>query len=431
MAADYKRRHITWGRIVTPFVCLVWHVVNSAIEMPQLAGLSSHCTTRDELPTQANDLNSHTSNASQTNKYEAVNQSNLQLQVGDAADTRSEVFHDFLTTHMQSSNWSLDKHETWLDSAWDTSRQHDCRCADVWIVVVVVLILLDEVQLFVVGQMAQSWARIGLHQVVPSCKQGWPTNWIGRLAQGLLLLGAIMSVVQGKELDSRQMLFMELWNMQMPKKPLKTAQKPDMFQHIKGCDTYLWAPSQSIGLKQKFTLGDGNCWWRAVAHGQSQKWYTIKRRVLHHAITKMDLDDSQIASIKEMRKANAWADEVAAHATAHYLRRTVVVVSGQQIIMIKPRENAAMSSRDIPIFVAHSHNHFSYIHRQQAQQILGQHTNKFPRKFADYRISACDGKESPLIQRSTTRSIPLHNRCGRVQADKANFSIDETTCFSN
>ena len=430
MAADYKRRHITWGKIVTPFVCLcVWHVVNSAIEMPQLAGLSSLCTTRDELPTQANVPNSHTSNASLTNKYEAVNQSNLQLTVGVTADTRQEIFRDFLAIHMQNSDWTIDKHETWLRPAPDASRQTDGRFAGLWIIAMVMIVLLDEVQMFVVSQVVQSWTCIRLHQVIPSCKQGWPTKWIGRYAKGLIVFGAVVSVVQSKELDGRQMLFMQLWNMQKPRKPLQSAQTPDMYQHVKGCDTYLWAPSQAIGLKQKFTLGDGNCWWRAVAHGQSQKWYTIKRRVLHHALTKMDLADSQIASIKEMRKANVWANEVAAHATAHYMRRTVVVVSEQQIIMIRPRDNAAVLEHKVPIFVAHSHNHFSYIHRRQAQQILEQHASKFPRRFADYRISVHDGHEPPLIKRSTTRSIPLHARCGKAQADKAIVALMRRLVF--
>ena len=118
-----------------------------------------------------------------------------------------------------------------------------------------------------------------------------------------------------------------------------------------------------------------------------------------------------------MRKANAWADEVAAHATAHYLQRTVVIVSDQQIIMIKPHNTGC--GREIPIFIAHNHNHFSFVHKQQAQQILKQHIGKSPRKFAEYQASVLDCQNCPFVMYSTARSLPLHRRCHRMHADKA------------
>ena len=430
MAADYKRRHITWGRIVTPFVCLcVWHSVNSAIEMPHVVGLTNHCTNRDELPTQANDHNSHTSNASQTNKTEAVNQSNLQLPGGVAAGTPNEIPHHFLAAYMRNLDRDLEKHRAWMERNSNVGRQNENHYTSLWVIVMLVLVLLDEVQLVVARKLAQIWTRVGLVQTLPSCVQGWPTKWLGRCARGFMILGAVVTVIQSKDLDSRQMSFMNIWNMQMPKKHLKSIQIPNMYQHIKGCDTYLWASSHSINLKQNHTLGDGNCWWRAVAHGQSQKWYTIKRRVLHHAVTKMNLDDNQITCVKAMRKAKVWADEVAVHATAHFLRKTVVVVSGQQIILIKPRDNATRFEQDTPIFISHSNNHFSYIHRQQAQQILAQHVDKAPRSFEDYRTPVDDGRESPLIRRSTARSIPLHGKCGKAQATKATVDLMRSLLF--
>ena len=87
--------------------------------------------------------------------------------------------------------------------------------------------------------------------------------------------------------------------------------------------------------------------------------------------------------------------------------------------MITPRTTTTASRQDIPIFIAHNHNHFSYIHRQQAQQILEQRIGKSPRRFADYRTSVHDCQEFPFVTHSTARSIPLNRRCGRVHADKA------------
>ena len=203
---------------MTPFVCLcVWHVVNSAIVMPQTAGLTSHCNTRDMLPTRANDLNSHTNNASQTSKCKAVNQSNLQLPVDVTADILDEVPHDFLIANMHNLDWSLAKHEPWIDPNQNAVQQSENRAAGLWIIIMAVFVLLDEVQLSVIHKMARLWACTGLIQVLPRCRQGWPTKWIGRFAKGLVVLGAIVSVVQSKELDSQRMSFMGLWIMQMPK----------------------------------------------------------------------------------------------------------------------------------------------------------------------------------------------------------------------
>ena len=118
-----------------------------------------------------------------------------------------------------------------------------------------------------------------------------------------------------------------------------------------------------------------------------------------------------------MLKPNAWADEVAAHATAHYMKRTVVVVSGQQIIMIQP--DSADSRDKHPIIVGHDQNHFSFVHTQQIQQILKQHMHKSPRAFADYRASVMDDENCSYVTRSTVRSIKLRRNCTRTNASKS------------
>ena len=288
MAADYKRRRITWGRIVTPYVCLcVWQFFNSVIVMHETVGLSNHCNTRDMIPTQANDFNSQTSNASQTSKCEAVNQSNLQLPVDVTADIQKEVSCDYLITNMHNLGWNLAKQEPWIDPNQKDARQKENEFGGLWIIIMVVFVLLDEVQLIVIHKVAHMWSRTGVPHVLPHRRQGWPTKWVGRILKVLLLLEATVCVVLSKELDSCQMPFVKFWAVRLPKKPSKSLQEPDMYQHVKGCNTYLWTPSQSIALKQKFTMGDGNCWWRAIAQGQPQKWYTIKRHVLNHAITRM------------------------------------------------------------------------------------------------------------------------------------------------
>ena len=385
--------------------------------MPATVGISNLSNTRDLIPTQANDFNSQTNNASLTSQCEAVNQSNLQMPADVTADIPKDAHCDYPITNMCNLGGDLTKQEPWIDPNPNDTRQDRKEFGGLWIVILVVFVLLDEMQLLVIHKLAHMWSHTGMPCVLQHRRQGWPTQWVGRILKVLLLVKAIACVVLSEELDSCQMPSVKLWAVHLPDKPSKSLQEPDMYQHIKGCNTYLWAPSQSIALKQKFTMGDGNCWWRAIAQGQPQKWYTLKRHILDHAITKMDLDSSQVSSVRAMRKANVWADEIAVHATAHYLQRTVVVVSGQQIIMIEPHNRG--NPKEIPIFIAHYHNHFSLLHKQQAQQILKQHVDKSPRTFAEYQSSMMDCHGCPLITYSTARSIPLHRRCHRMHADKA------------
>ena len=418
MAADYKRGHITWGRILAPYVCLsVWHIFNVVTVATPTVGSANHCNTRDMFPPQANALNSLTMQARQTYRCAAANQSNLPFKGDAAAGIPANITQLTSEVRVHILDWIQSKQKSWDETFRNVAENVFARFPWLSILVLTIVLLVDEIQLLVMHKILHEWLQEKKPAKHKIGTRTWPTKWWHRFAQLCMILFAIACVVQYRHVDFQHMPFLSNWPRQSRDKLSKIRQKPDMFQYISGCHAYLWAPSQPIKLQQKCTLGDGNCWWRAIAHGLPQKWYTIKRKILKHAAQNMTLDDCQKASVKVMLKPNAWADEVAAHATAHYLQRTVVVVSGQQIIMIKP--DSVRSKDTCPIIVGHDRNHFSFVHTQQAQQILKQHMHKSPRTFADYRASVLDDDSCSCVTRSTVRSIKLRWNYAKARVNKA------------
>ena len=292
MAADYKRGRITWGRILTPYVCLcVWHIFNVATVVNQTVGCANHCNTRDMFPPQANALNSLTMQARQTQKCTAANQSNLPLEGDAAAGVPANITQLTNDINVRIPDWIQTEQESWNEAIGNVAEYTMEQFPWFLLLVMILTLLVDEMQILVVSRMMQVWLQEGKPAKQRTSNRTWPTKWLHSFAQIWMTLFAITCVVQCGDVDFRQMPFLSIWPRQCGGKPSKTRQQPDMFRYIPGCHTYLWAPSQSIKLQQKRTLGDGNCWWRAVAHGMPQKWYTIKRKILRHAAQSMALDN--------------------------------------------------------------------------------------------------------------------------------------------
>ena len=372
------------------------------------------------FPQTANALNSTTMQARQTCQYATANQSNLPFKRDAAAGILADFTQLDNEDNSQIFDWVQTEQQTWNGNPTKFAETVFERIPWNLTIIVIITMLVDEIQILLVSLILHTLSRQAKPVKHRIGARIWPTKWGHQFARLCMAFFVISCAIQCGDVDFRQMPFLSARPEQSREKRWKSRQKPDMFRYISGCRTFLWAPSQPVKLQQKCTLGDGNCWWRAIAHGLPQKWYTIKRRVLKHAAQNMTLDDCQQASVKAMLKPNAWADEVAAHATAHYLQRTIVVVSGQQIIVIKP--DSVRNHGGCPIIVGHERNHFSFVHTQQAQQILKQHVHKVPRTFKDYRASDLHGDNCSYIARNTVRSIKLR---WRPVKSRNNHSADQ------
>ena len=413
MAADYKRRHIGWGRICAPYVCLcVWHILNVAILANPQADLASHCNIRDDLPNKANDHNSPKTHASLTNDYEAVNQSNLPLDGDVTADIQLTAR---VGVRINMLDWFWTQNEHWGKTSGNDKPKGAANYFGWMMLLLVAVRLSDDMQLSMVEWIGHGCCLESRSTVIKRCGEVWPAKWLRKTFRQIIVLWALTSVIRHQQIDCTHMPLMQFCNCMQKIRFKRTKQTPDIFQHFPKCDTLLWHSSRPIKLMQKSTLGDGNCWWRAIAPGQAKQWYTLKRNILNYADGNMDLDEQQRASLKAMRKPNAWADQLAVHATAQCLGRTIIVVSGQQFLMIKPHAENARHAR--PIIVGRHANHFCFVHRQQAKQILVQCMHQVPYTFAEYRDIPDANYDVKHVTRQTSRSIPIRRRCTRAHAD--------------
>ena len=86
-------------------------------------------------------------------------------------------------------------------------------------------------------------------------------------------------------------------------------------------------------------VGDGNCYWRAVAKQTNMSWYKLKARtiasMMQHAQQKQD--EELCRNIKLLRKKNAWANILAILGTAAYLQCEVRVCVNGHIIKCCPQ----------------------------------------------------------------------------------------------
>ena len=78
-------------------------------------------------------------------------------------------------------------------------------------------------------------------------------------------------------------------------------------------------------VKTHSTIGDGNCFWRALAHGLPCKWYSLKKRVLTHATWSNELSAQELEGLRKLKKRNAWANSEAIQYAVNYLECNVAV----------------------------------------------------------------------------------------------------------
>ena len=112
-------------------------------------------------------------------------------------------------------------------------------------------------------------------------------------------------------------------------------------------------------------IGDGNCYWRAVAKQTKYSWYRLKRLttnyMLQHA---QDHHDSELAyEVKQLQKKNAWANMLAILGTVAFLQRDVRICVRQHIIQCSARSLAspAIGGSPKPINLHFDEHHYSGI----------------------------------------------------------------------
>ena len=112
------------------------------------------------------------------------------------------------------------------------------------------------------------------------------------------------------------------------------------------------------------TIGDGNCFWRAVARNLPIKWYTLKRCVLRSALhdPNCNIDKS---TIRHLMKKNQWADSTAIQLTATFLECNLAIWHKGGIGFF-PTINRNAST----IFLSLSRHHFESIPVKRGIELL-------------------------------------------------------------
>ena len=95
MLGVQQRRHITWVRILAPYVCFgLWHAMSTIVDMSAISlGSAYPCITWDTIP-QANAMNSSYESACQTNDHHAGNHNGLPRHVDAAAGILMNIIDD-------------------------------------------------------------------------------------------------------------------------------------------------------------------------------------------------------------------------------------------------------------------------------------------------------------------------------------------------
>ena len=83
------------------------------------------------------------------------------------------------------------------------------------------------------------------------------------------------------------------------------------------------APNETV--RTHVTIGDGNCFWRALAYRFPCKWYTLKKRILRHAEFVNDVRTQEKDELRKLKKKNAWANSIAIRHATDYLQCNLAI----------------------------------------------------------------------------------------------------------
>ena len=134
------------------------------------------------------------------------------------------------------------------------------------------------------------------------------------------------------------------------------------------------------------TIGDGNCFWRAVARNLPIKWYTLKHRVLRSAL--QDPANLENKGIKLLMKKNQWANSLAIQLTAKFLDCNLAVWHRGGIGFFPSSTQHAST-----ICLALSHHHFESISAKAGMKLLATCDPHSP--IPIQALSYCTGTDYP------------------------------------
>ena len=149
-----------------------------------------------------------------------------------------------------------------------------------------------------------------------------------------------------------------------PYSPFKLMKKPDKHKRAK-------FTKQQTNKHEKFSVqvdvffhgiqkplhvnhivGDGNCYWRAVAKQTKYSWYRLKKLTLGYMkqYAKEHCDEALLHEAQQLSKKNAWANMLAVLGTAAFLQKDIRICTRQHIINCAPWPHdlpAPRGSRDV------------------------------------------------------------------------------------
>ena len=129
---------------------------------------------------------------------------------------------------------------------------------------------------------------------------------------------------------------------------------------------FYWKLAIPHQISAMHTLGDGNCYWRAISKSTNRQWYSLKKQIICYLKKQSKFQPELMQEVRKLGARNAWANETAIQASAACLARPICVISSDRCIMFKP----SRSVNPVPIFIRHSGTHFSVLHRGDGMHLL-------------------------------------------------------------
>ena len=146
-------------------------------------------------------------------------------------------------------------------------------------------------------------------------------------------------------------------------KPRKRRWEPICSQGFHAQGVFLKSSRPQQVIRTRATIGDGNCFWRAVASNLPIKWHTLKRCVLRSAL--LDPDKLDTKEIRMLLKKNQWANSVAIQLTAKFLDCNLAIWHKGGIgFFSSPNRNANT------IFLSLSNHHFESLPAKTGIKLL-------------------------------------------------------------
>ena len=183
----------------------------------------------------------------------------------------------------------------------------------------------DDVVLMVLVMVTSAYANNSPHKrEFQPCKRGSQTSPIrGPVLRFLcslcLMLFSILAICHGQLLPWSIPAVQTLPKPKGPKLDLGNRQGFDP----RG--VYLKSSQPGRKIRTLTTIGDGNCFWRALSRQLPIKWYTLKRRVLNLANSDPTLSVFEKKEIRRLQRTNCWANALAIRCAARFLQCNIGV----------------------------------------------------------------------------------------------------------